>query len=102
MLVQERGEAMHLLLSKAMQQQGSENEDSDRNRAFSSSYCCAKLAPMKTRLTPTPTLELLSVEFPDADELAMLRAWYRHAGSQSRGTLVPASGAEVGRRAVRV
>ncbi|MFM0047512.1 phage integrase family protein [Paraburkholderia sediminicola] len=31
---------------------------------------------MKTRLTPTPSPEPRSVDFPDADELAMLRAWY--------------------------
>jgi hypothetical protein len=30
---------------------------------------------MKTRLTPTPT-EPRTGDFPDADELAMLRAWY--------------------------
>jgi site-specific recombinase XerD len=31
---------------------------------------------MKTRLTPAPSREPILVEFPDADELAMLRAWY--------------------------
>ncbi|MFM0074575.1 site-specific integrase [Paraburkholderia sediminicola] len=31
---------------------------------------------MKTRLTPTPSPESRPVGFPDADELAMLRAWY--------------------------
>jgi site-specific recombinase XerD len=31
---------------------------------------------MKTRLTSTPSPESHPVEFPDADELAMLRAWY--------------------------
>ncbi|SFU24864.1 hypothetical protein [Paraburkholderia aspalathi] len=31
---------------------------------------------MKTRLTPTPSPEPRPVDFPDADELAMLRAWY--------------------------
>ena len=31
---------------------------------------------MKTRLTSTPSLEPRPVDFPDADELAMLRAWY--------------------------
>ncbi|MFL9888859.1 site-specific integrase [Paraburkholderia agricolaris] len=31
---------------------------------------------MKTRLTPTPSPEPRSVEFPETDELAMLRAWY--------------------------
>jgi len=31
---------------------------------------------MKTRLTSTPSPESRPVEFPDADELAMLRAWY--------------------------
>jgi hypothetical protein len=30
---------------------------------------------MKTRLTSTPS-ELRTGDFPDADELAMLRAWY--------------------------
>jgi hypothetical protein len=40
---------------------------------------------MKTRLTSTSSTEPLVGGFPDADELAVLRAWY--AGSQSRGTL---------------
>ncbi|MBK3814747.1 integrase, partial [Paraburkholderia aspalathi] len=31
---------------------------------------------MKTRLTSTPSPEPRPVDFPDADELAMLRAWY--------------------------
>jgi len=31
---------------------------------------------MKTRLTSTPSSEPHRVDFPDADELAMLRAWY--------------------------
>jgi hypothetical protein len=31
---------------------------------------------MKTRLTSIPSPEPRSVDFPDADELAMLRAWY--------------------------
>ncbi|MCP2091967.1 UNVERIFIED_ORG: site-specific recombinase XerD [Paraburkholderia sediminicola] len=31
---------------------------------------------MKTRLTSTPSPEPRSVDLPDADELAMLRAWY--------------------------
>jgi len=31
---------------------------------------------MKMRLTPTPSPEPHPVHFPDADELAMLRAWY--------------------------
>ena len=31
---------------------------------------------MKTHLTSTPSPESRPVEFPDADELAMLRAWY--------------------------
>ena len=31
---------------------------------------------MKTRLTPPPSPEPRRLDFPDADELAMLRAWY--------------------------
>lgn len=31
---------------------------------------------MKTHLIPTPSHEPRPVDFPDADELAMLRAWY--------------------------
>ncbi len=31
---------------------------------------------METRLTPTPSPEPRPVDFPDADELAMLRTWY--------------------------
>src|SRR5579864_2851400 len=31
---------------------------------------------MKTRQTSTPSPEPRPVDFPDADELAMLRAWY--------------------------
>lgn len=31
---------------------------------------------MKARLTSTPSPEPRPVDFPDADELALLRAWY--------------------------
>jgi hypothetical protein len=31
---------------------------------------------MRTRLTSTSSPELRPVDFPDADELAALRAWY--------------------------
>jgi site-specific recombinase XerD len=40
---------------------------------------------MKTRLTSTPSPEPRPVDFPDADELAMLRAWY--AGLSARNAV---------------